>query len=242
MKDNPIALVTGASKGIGAAIAKGLAGDGYNIWLNYRSDHKAASEVRDNINKLGTECQLIPFDVADHEASNVSLDPFLKETTPFAVINNAGVNKDMLLAMMNFREWREVINVGLDGFFNVTRRILPLMIRKRKGRIVNIVSTSGQSGMPAQTNYSAAKAGLVGATKALAIEVAKRNILVNAVSPGFIDTDMIKRLPKEKIIKNIPLGRIGTPEEVADVVRFLCSEKATYITGAVIPVNGGIYR
>ena len=161
---------------------------------------------------------------------------------PYALINNAGFKKDIIMAWMTQEEWSDVLRVNLDGFFHVTKPVLNSMLRRKEGRIINIVSTSGQSGMPGQVNYSAAKAGLIGATKALAIEVARRNILVNAVSPGFIETEMVNDLPKEKILPMIPLNRFGTPMEVAGVVSFLCSEKASYITGQVISVNGGVYR
>jgi 3-oxoacyl-[acyl-carrier protein] reductase len=184
---------------------------------------------------------LLPFDVSDGEAVKAALSPLLENDTPYVVVNNAGYSKDTILAMMNEHEWRGVISVALDGFFFVTKLVLVNMLRKRQGRIINIVSTSGQSGMPGQVNYSAAKAGLIGATKALAAEVAKRNILVNAVSPGFIETDMTEGLPKERILPMIPLGRFGKPLEIAETVSFLASEKAAYITGQVIAVNGGAY-
>ena len=142
---------------------------------------------------------------------------------------------------MNQDDWKDVLSVTLDGFFQVTRAVIKGMLTKRRGRIINIVSTSGQSGMAGQVNYSAAKAGLIGATKALAAEVAKRNVLVNAVSPGFIETEMIKNIPKEKVLPMIPMQRFGTPEEVAAAVRFLCSDQASYITGQIIAVNGGVY-
>lgn len=241
MQERTIALVTGASKGIGAAIAVALAEDGFDIWLNYRGDHAAASAVRADIEARGAACVPLPFDVADGEAVKAALEPLLAKAVPFAVINNAGFAKDGLLPLMPPEAWKGVLSVHLDGFYNVTRAVLPLMLRKRTGRVVNIVSTSGQSGMAGQTNYSAAKAGLIGATKALASEVARRNILVNAVAPGFIETEMIKDLPREHILPRIPLGRVGTTREVADAVSFLCSDKATYITGQVLSVNGGIY-
>ena len=236
-----IALITGASKGIGAAIAVTLARDGFDIWLNYRSDHEGASLVAKEIEGLGRKCILLPFDVSDGGAVKASLMPLLEEETPYALVNNAGFRKDTIMAMMNDEEWKGVLSVTLDGFFLISKLLLMNMLRKRQGRIINIVSTSGQSGMAGQVNYSAAKAGLIGATKALAAEVAKRNILVNAVSPGFIDTEMTKDLPKEMITPSIPLGRFGKAMEVAEVVSFLVSDKASYITGQVIAVNGGVY-
>lgn len=240
--DNPkIAFITGGSKGIGAAIAVTLARDGFDIWLNYRSDHEGASAVAREIEQNRRKCLLLPFDVADGENVKSALTPLLETETPYVLVNNAGFRKDAIMAMMNKDEWQGVIDVSLNGFFLVTKLVVTNMLRKRKGRIINIVSTSGQSGLPGQVNYSAAKAGLIGATKALAAEVAKRNILVNAVSPGFIETEMTKDLPKEQVIATIPLGRFGRTSEVADVVSFLASDKATYITGQVIGVNGGIY-
>lgn len=238
----PIALITGASKGIGSATALALARDGFDIWLNYRGDHQGAEMVRSAVADQGRDCLLLPFDVADPASAAAVLGPLLEETTPFAVINNAGFAADTLMLTMDFeREWKRVLNVHLDGFFLVTKLVLAKMLRKRRGRVVNIVSTSGQAGMAGQVNYSAAKAGLIGATKALAQEMGKRNILVNAVAPGFIQTDMTADLPWDVILPKIPLGRVGRPEEVAEVVSFLCSAKATYITGQTIAVNGGIY-
>ena len=242
MGNNKIALITGGSKGIGAAIAQALAIDGFDIWLNYRRDHEAASKVAEKVEEEGAKCLLLSFDVSDPTDVLSHLTPLLENEIPYALINNAGFKKDIIMAWMTQEEWSDVLRVNLDGFFHVTKPVLNSMLRKKEGRIINIVSTSGQSGMPGQVNYSAAKAGLIGATKALAIEVAKRNILVNAVSPGFIETEMVNDLPKEKILPMIPLNRFGTPMEVAGVVSFLCSEKASYITGQVISVNGGVYR
>lgn len=234
-------MVTGASRGIGAAIALSLARSGYDIWLNYRSDHERASGVARSIEEVGSVCTLLPFDVTDTSAVASNLDPLLEGETPFALINNAGFAKDMLLLWMGREEWDSVLSVTLDGFFNVTKRVINGMLRKREGRIINIVSTSAQTGMAGQVNYATAKAGLIGATKSLAAEVAKRNVLINAISPGFIETDMTAGVPKEKVLPQIPLGRFGTTREVADVAVFLCSNGASYITGQVISVNGGVY-
>ena len=236
-----IAFITGASKGIGKAIALELANEQYSIWLNYRSDHTAAQEVKATIEKRGGSCLLLPFDVANLEECQSHLFPLLETSTPYAVINNAGFAKDGILAMMGKDDWAQVINVHLNGFYNIISTVLPAMLRKRNGRIITISSTAGETGIGGQVNYSAAKAGLIGATKSLAVEVAKRNILVNAVAPGFIVTEMTANLPKEQILPTIPVNRFGTPEEVAHVVSFLCSTKSSYLTGQVISVNGGIY-
>jgi 3-oxoacyl-[acyl-carrier protein] reductase len=236
-----IALVTGSSKGIGAAIAVALARDGFDMWLNYRSNHEAAANIKKKVEQAGAGCLLLPFDVCDLDAIENVLGPKLEAETPYVLVNNAGFARDMLMIWMSQKDWKDVLSVSLDGFFQVTKGVLKGMVRKKAGRIINIVSTSGQSGMPGQVNYSAAKAGLIGATKALAAEVAKRNILVNAVSPGFIDTEMTEDIPKEKVLPLIPMQRFGTALEVAAVVKFLCSDQASYITGQVISVNGGVY-
>ncbi len=241
MSEQDIALITGASRGIGAAIAVRLAGDGYNIWLNYRSNHEAAQAVAARVRDLGRDCTLLPFDVSDESAAKEALENILRERCPYILVNNSGVNRDSLLFWMSRENWKDVLNVSLDGFYHVTSRIVGLMMQKKRGRIINIVSTSGQAGMAGQVNYSAAKAGLIGATRALAKEVARSGVLVNAVSPGFVETDMTKDLPKPEILKMIPLRRFGTCEEVAAVVAFLCSNDASYITGQVLNVNGGVY-
>jgi 3-oxoacyl-[acyl-carrier protein] reductase len=236
-----IALITGASKGIGKAVALGLAGDGFDIWLNYLSDHDAAGVVRDEIAALGRTCALLPFNVSDKQAVEKALDPLLEQESPFVLVNNAGFARDAIFGLMSDAQWQDVLDVHLNGFFHVTRKLVPYMQRARRGRIVNIVSTSGQAGMAGQVNYSAAKSALIGATKALARELAKRDVLVNAVAPGFIATEMTAKLPLEEYRKHIPQGRPGLPEEVAGCVRFLCSEMSSYVTGQVLAVNGGLY-
>lgn len=236
-----IALITGGSRGIGKAIALGLAKDGFDIWLNYNSSHDDAISIKKEIEYIGRKCSLFCFDVSDSFACKKTLEPFLKNQTPYILINNAGFTRDNIFGLMSSDEWNNVINVNLNGFYNVTRLIVPYMIHKKKGRIISITSAAGQAGNPGQVNYSAAKAGLIGATKALARELGKRNILVNAVAPGLIKTDMTSKLSGQEYLKAIPLNRIGTPEEVAGCVRFLCSGWASYVTGQILAVNGGLY-
>lgn len=241
MSESSAVLVTGASKGIGAAVALRLAGSGHDIWLNYRSDHAAAQDIAKQIEALGRKCVLLPFDVADEVAMNKALEPLLAEETPFGLVHNAGITRDSLLAMMRRDDWDLVLNVHLTGFFLVSKLLVKSMMSARCGRIIAIASTSGEAGQAGQFNYSAAKGGMISAAKALAREVAKRNILVNVVSPGLIETEMIDGLPLDKMLPAVPLGRVGKPEEVAAAVNFLMSEGAGYITGQVISVNGGLY-
>ena len=236
-----IALITGASRGLGAAIALRLARAGYDIWANYHSNHDAAKQVQEEIQKMGRVCKLLQFDVSNEEMINEILVPELEVATPDVLVNNAGHNKDSLMMWMSKEEWDSVIDVTLSGFFLVTKAVLMGMMKRRSGRIINISSTAGESGLPGQTNYSAAKAGLIGATKSLAIEVCKRGVIVNAVAPGFIETDMTAELPTDKILPMIPAGRFGQPEEVAATVEFLCSDDAAYIVGQTISINGGLY-
>ena len=236
-----IALITGASRGIGAAIAIRLAKAGYDIWANYLNNHQAANQLKEKITDLGRDCILLPFDVRDEDQVKNSLGVLVEESVPNVLVNNAGFTRDTLLMWMSTEEWKSVTEVTLLGFFLVTKAVLLGMMRRKSGRIINIVSTAGESGLPGQTNYSAAKAGLIGATKSLAKEVIRKGVLVNAVAPGFIETEMIEKLPIDEIVKNIPIGRVGLPDEVAGVVNFLCSEDAAYIVGQVISVNGGLY-
>ena len=241
MSTASIAFITGASKGIGKAVALGLAKDGFDIWLNYRSDHDAAKIVCSEIETLGRKCVLLPFDVSNKQAVEHALDSLLEREAPFILVNNAGFARDGIFGLMSDEQWQDVLDVHLNGFFHVTRKLVPHMQRARRGRIINVVSTSGQAGVAGQVNYSAAKSGLIGATKALARELAKRDILVNAVAPGFITTEMTANLSLEEHMKHIPQGRPGTPEEVAGCVRFLCSDMSSYVTGQVLAVNGGLY-
>lgn len=236
-----IVFVSGGSRGIGAGIALNLAAAGYDIWLNYKASTESAEKVQETIRSMGRECTLLPFDVADEEAVRAALEPLLDENVPYGLIHNAGVTRDNILALMQRQEWDTVMDVHLNSFFNLGRLFSKVMLSKRRGRIVVLSSISGETGQAGQVNYSAAKAGLIGAAKALARELGRRNILVNVVSPGLIDTEMIEKLPLEKILPLIPLGRIGKVEEVAGVVRFLLSSDADYITGQVFSVNGGMY-
>lgn len=240
--EKPKALITGASRGIGAAIAKTLARDGYHILINYKANDDKAKEVMTEIEKNGGSAELLKFDISDFAQCQKALEPYtVRENALDVLVNNAGIRKDTLMLWMTEADWKEVIDTNLGGTFNVTRWALAGMFSARKGCIVNITSTSGQSGMPGQYNYSSAKAGQIGATKSLALEVGKRNVRVNAVAPGFIETDLVEGLPVEEIKKRIPLQRFGSVEDVAGVVSFLCSSKAAYITGEVISVNGGIH-
>lgn len=238
------ALITGASRGIGRAVALLLA-EQYSIIINYHSNSECAQEVKQLIEEKGGHAELLPFDVADPKAIEAAIDRWeAAHPDEFisVLVNNAGIRRDNVMFMMSEDDWQSVLDTNMNGFFYITRRLLKhMMPRRHGGRIINMTSLSGLKGMPGQVNYSAAKAALIGATKALAQEVAPRNITVNAVAPGFIQTDMTKELPEDELKKLIPVGRFGKPEEVAAVVAFLASDAAAYVTGEVINVNGGLY-
>jgi len=239
------AIVTGGSRGIGRAICLRLAQEQhYHILINYQSNEEKALETLREIEQLGATGEILRFDVSKNEEVTEVLSKWVADN-PTAVVevivNNAGVTRDGLFMWMSYEDWNTVIQTSVNGFYNVTQFFIQKMLRNRYGRIVNIVSVSGMKGTPGQTNYSAAKAAIVGATKALAQEVAKRNITVNAVAPGFIETDMTANLDAAELVKLIPANRFGKTEEVADLVGFLTSDKAGYITGEVININGGIY-
>lgn len=239
------ALVTGGSRGIGSAICQKLAEDSnYHILINYQSNADAANETLKAIQEKGATGEIIQFDVTNFEEVSSVLTKW-QEANPEAIVevivNNAGITKDGLFMWMTPEDWSKVINTSLNGFFNVTNFFIQKMLRNKYGRIVNMVSVSGVKGTPGQTNYSAAKGAVVAATKALAQEVAKRNITVNAVAPGFIRTDMTSNLDEKELIKMVPANRFGEADEVADLVSFLVSKKSSYITGEIININGGIY-
>lgn len=235
------ALVTGGSRGIGAAIAMALASVGHPIILNYRANRLAAEEVRARIEASGGSVEMAAFDVCDRRKSAESIEALLSNGSPIGiVVNNAGLTRDNAFPNISPDDWEVVTRTSLDGFYNVTRPLVMPMVRRRWGRIINITSVSGVIGNRGQVNYSAAKAALIGATRSLALEVAKQGITVNAVAPGIIETDMTKELPLEKVLKEIPMRRLGRPEEVARLVAFLAGEDAGYITGQVIGINGGL--
>ena len=239
------ALVTGGSRGIGKAVARKLASQGWPVLINYRSNHEAAQATLEEIVAEGGQAELLPFDVADPAQTDAAMEQW-EAAHPddhiAVLVNNAGIRRDNVMFMMSDDDWHTVLDTTMNGFFYITRRLLKhMMPRKRGGRIINMASLSGLKGLPGQTNYSAAKAALIGATKALAQEVAARGVTVNAVAPGFIATDMTADLDETELKKLIPAGRFGRPEEVAALVAFLASDEAAYITGQTISINGGLY-
>lgn len=238
------ALITGASRGIGRAIAIRLAHDGFQVIINYRSNDEEAQHTLQTILDEGGQAELLKFDVSDAAATEQALIGW-QQAHPDdyigVLVNNAGIRKDDLMVFLNNGDFERVLQTNLFSFFYVTKQLVPTMIRRRYGRIVNMASLSGLKGLPGQTNYSASKGGLIAATKALAQEVAKKKITDNAVAPGFVRTDMVDGLPEDQLKMMIPAGRFGEPEEVASLVSFLCSEQASYITGECININGGLY-
>ncbi len=239
-----VAMITGATRGIGKQIALTLANEGYNIVLNYRTENDELKQLKNEIESKNVKCLAVQGDVTNFEDCKQMIESTIEEFGKIDVlVNNAGITKDMLLARMKEEDFKQVIDVNLVGTFNMTKNVISYMMKARNGRIINISSVVGIAGNAGQTNYSASKAGIIGFTKSLAKEVASRNILVNAVAPGFIETnmtDVLKQEVKDEIAKNIPLKRMGTPQDVANVVKFLASEDSSYITGQVISVDGGM--
>lgn len=237
---NKEVLITGSSRGIGRAIAKLLAQNGYGIVLHCNKNIEKAKEVN---NEIGNVARILQFDISNREETRkILLDDIERNGIYYGLVLNAGIAQDNVFPAMEDTDWDNVINTNLGGFYNVVRPlILPMIQSKKKNRIITLSSVSGLSGNRGQVNYSASKAGIIGATKALALEVAKRGITVNCVAPGVIESDMTTSLPKDELLKMIPMKRFGQPEEVAGVINFLLSEQASYITGQVISINGGLY-
>lgn len=238
------ALVTGGSRGIGKAVAIKLAGDGFYVLINYRSNTAEAELTLKAITDNGGQGELLPFDVASAEQVKEVLGGWVENNPDKLIgvlVNNAGITRDNLMVFMGDSDWGDIIKTNMDSFFYVTRELLQGMLVKKQGRIINMVSLSGQKGHPGQVNYAAAKGGVIAATKSLAMEVGKKKVTVNAVAPGFIKTDMTEGLDEAQLKRLVPMNRFGKPEEVAEVVSFLASEKSSYITGEVISVNGGMY-
>ena len=241
MSNTKAALITGGSRGIGRAISFRLAQDGYHVIINYKSNEEEAKVTQTMITDAGFSCELCPFDVTDRTTATAAIEAILEKHTLHTLVLCAGIRHDELLIFMSEEQWDSVIDTNLTSFYSIVKPVVRHMIPNRNGRVIIISSTSGQFGLPGQVGYSAAKAGLIGATKALARECAKKNVLVNAIAPGFIATDMTGDVKGKELVKTVPLNRFGKPEEVASVVSFLASDDASYITGQVIGVNGGVY-
>lgn len=241
MANKKAALVTGGSRGIGRAISLRLAQDGFHVIINFRSNEEEAQTTYTSIVNTGGSGELYPFDVTDRSAVQEAIEEITGKHTVQVCVLCAGIRNDELLIFMSQEQWDSVIDTNLSSFYGVVKPIVRHMIPNRSGRIIVISSTSGESGLPGQVHYAAAKAGLIGATKSLARECAKKNVLVNAVTPGFITTAMTREIHEAELKKTVPMNRFGKPEEVASVVSFLASDDAGYITGQVIGVNGGAY-
>jgi len=239
------ALITGASRGIGKAIALQLSADlNLHIIINYSSNKDAALETKSTIENLGGSAELLPFDVKNSEEVNLAITSWMAANTDKNIevlVNNAGITRDNLFPWVTEKDWDDVMNTSVKGMYNCTQAVISKMLRNRSGRIINIASLSGLKGVPGQTNYSAAKGAMIAATKALSQEIAKRNITVNAIAPGFIISDMTADFDEVEFKKMVPANRFGKAEEVAHLASFLASDKAAYITGEIININGGIY-
>lgn len=238
------ALVTGGSRGIGRAVCIKLAQMGYQVIINYANNTEEAEKTLEMVKSAGQNGETLQFDISNGKQTREAIDTWMQAHPDDYIeilVNNAGIRHDNILALMPEEDWDSVLSITLKGFYNVTQPLLQPMIRHKYGRIINMASVSGLKGLPGQCNYSAAKGGIIAASKALAQEVARKNITVNAVAPGFIKTDMVKGLDEDSLKKTIPANRFGTPEEVAELVGFLASPAAGYITGEVISINGGLY-
>ena len=238
------ALVTGGSRGIGRAACIRLAAQGFAILINYVSNEQKARETAELVEQAGGQATLLKFDVANAEETAAVLGGWMQSHPDDFIevlVNNAGIRRDGLLIWTEPEDWHKVLDTTLNGFYNVTRPLIQPMLLKKRGRIINIASLSGLKGMPGQTNYSAAKGGLIAATKALAQEVGRKKVTVNAIAPGFVNTDMVEGLDEATLKKEVPLQRFGEPEEVAALIGFLASPDAAYITGECISINGGLY-
>lgn len=238
------ALVTGASRGIGRAASVKLASMGFNILVNYASNDQKALETIDLVRAAGTDGELLKFDVSNYEETTSAIKKW-QDSHPDdyieVLVNNAGIRRDNLMIFMEKEDWHRVTDITIDGFYNVTRAVLQPMLLHKHGRIINMASLSGLKGLPGQTNYSASKGAIIAATKALAQEIGKKKVTVNAIAPGFVKTDMVEGLDEAELKKQIPMNRFGEPEEVAALIGFLASDEAAYITGECISINGGLY-